>query len=125
MRYLLIGLLFLVACNTNESQLSGTWKLSRIYDHGSKKDNKQNELVQQGIIKRSLSFSGKTCTDVFYRNGQLVDSARNTFVLRKGGTQLALYEDEFLVEFWEFVSFRPDTMELLNPTNLVYVYIKQ
>lgn len=125
MRYLLIAILFLASCTSDNSKLSGTWKLQRIYDHGSKKDHKQNEQVQQGTIRRTLSFSGKTCTDVFYRNGQLVDSVKNTFVLRNGGKQLAFFEDDFLVEFWEFVSFKPDTMELINPTNMVHVFVKQ
>ncbi len=125
MKYLLIALLFLSSCSSEESRLSGTWKLQRIYDHGSKKDHQQNAQVVQGLIQRTLSFSGQTCTDVFYRNGQLVDSVQNKFVLRNGGRQLALFEDDFLVEFWEFVKFKPDTMELVNPTNMVYVFVKQ
>ncbi|HEY0356462.1 MAG TPA: hypothetical protein VGC29_09670 [Flavisolibacter sp.] len=104
--------------------IRGSWKLSRVFARSTASEHSMTNHIRQGLIKRTLLFTGSNCIDVEYRDGKLIDSLHMNYRIAGEGKHLFLYQNNQLIEFWEILSLGRDTMKLVSPANMVFSFAR-
>lgn len=124
MKNLIILLVLFSACSAKDDHLIGSWKLSQVYDRSSAADHSMTAYIKEGSVTRTLSFNTTECVDVLYRDGKLSDSATANYRIAGEGRHLSLFQQGQMIQFWEILSVGRDSMKLLSPSNMVYVFAR-
>ena len=125
MKYLIFfAILICISCSSSENYLLGSWKLHQVFNRSTASNHSMTTHLQNDSIRRTLTFTDTECTDVLYRDGKLEDSMKANYRIAGKGQHLSVFHNQQMTDFWEILSVGKDTMKLLTPSNLVYVFIK-